>query len=239
VANVPDVHSSPTRLVERLYFRRSVGWVFDNEQQTDWNGLGLPVPNYVERDRDILGEVAQLHTDKPPLSGGAISSPLARVLPVVSSLSKSIHRVIYGAATEENIALAAQSPIKLPHSASAHELPTRTWGSKSRASVKDRQYIHHMGLATVRVAAEGFVWLQNASARVSDVNLNVEEKKELTMKKMRDLDRFSQSVAVCYELLLDVISVALSAVKEEEAPPADGVEAESTGVESAVPATVV
>jgi hypothetical protein len=94
-----------------------------------------------------------------------------------------------------------------------------------------------MGLATVRVAAEGFVWLQNASTRVSDVNLNVEDKKELTMKKMRDLDRFSQSVAVCYELLLDVILVALSVVKEEEeeeeAPPADGVEVDST-VELAV-----
>lgn len=78
---INPIHSSPTRVVERLYFSQTKGeWIFDSERNTDWIGLGLPFPNYAERDRDIVIGDAELNVVKaahasslslPPVSGSS------------------------------------------------------------------------------------------------------------------------------------------------------------------------
>lgn len=65
--NVPihPAHSSPMRVVERLFFSQTKGeWIFDSERNTDWIGIGLPFPNYAERDRDIVQGEAELNIVK-------------------------------------------------------------------------------------------------------------------------------------------------------------------------------
>lgn len=72
---INPVHSSPTRVVERLFFSQTKGeWIFDSERNTDWIGLGLPFPNYAERDRDIMVGDAQLNAAKAA-HGSSLSLP--------------------------------------------------------------------------------------------------------------------------------------------------------------------
>lgn len=64
-APIHPLHSSPMRVVERLFFAQDKGeWIFDSERNTDWIGLGLPFPNYAERDRDIVQGEAELNQVK-------------------------------------------------------------------------------------------------------------------------------------------------------------------------------
>lgn len=72
---INPVHSSPTRVVERLFFSQTKGeWIFDSERNTDWIGLGLPFPNYAERDRDIVVGDAELNAVKTA-HGSSLSLP--------------------------------------------------------------------------------------------------------------------------------------------------------------------
>lgn len=80
------VHSSPTRVVERLFFSQTKGeWIFDSERNTDWIGLGLPFPNYAERDRDIVVGDAELNAVKAA-HGSSLSLP---ALPPVGGSTES------------------------------------------------------------------------------------------------------------------------------------------------------
>ena len=56
--------------------------------------------------------------------------------------------------------------------------------------------MHRGGIACVRVGAMGFMWLLNSSVRVNDVSLSVEDKRELALQTLRDLDQVEKEVPI-------------------------------------------
>ena len=100
---------------------------------------------------------------------------------------------------------------------------------------RDRQYMHRLGFACVRVHLEmGFVWLLNSAPRISDINWSTEEKKGMlrhlyfscayvyfyleskfhiivgkAMEKLHNLVSFTNSVSVCYDIALEIVEIAL------------------------------
>ena len=69
--------------------------------------------------------------------------------------------------------------------------------------------MHRMGFASVRVAAEGFIWLLNSTPKVSDINLSNDEKRGMAMDKLSELVVFCDSVSVAYEQVLAIVEGAL------------------------------
>lgn len=82
-------------------------------------------------------------------------------------------------------------------------------GKKTRQAFKDRQYMHRMGFASVRIAARGFIWLLNSTPKVSDINLSNDEKRGKAMDKLGDLANLCGSISVVYDVLLCIIEEAL------------------------------
>lgn len=63
----------------------------------------------------------------------------------------------------------------------------------------------------MRVAAQGFVWLQSSTPRVSDSEkLGLDEKRNMSEKILEDFGAQCQSVRLCYEVLISCIEGAMS-----------------------------
>ena len=71
----------------------------------------------------------------------------------------------------------------------------------------DRQYMHRKGFACVRIGAQGFVWLLNSAGRVTD--LNVVTTKELAMKKLHELKKYSEMIGIIYDILIETFENAM------------------------------
>jgi hypothetical protein len=69
----------------------------------------------------------------------------------------------------------------------------------------DRQYVHVLGIATVRVGPNGFLWFASSTTKLSDINMSVDEKTVISMKALKQLEFYCNHVNDCYEILLDVI----------------------------------
>ena len=213
---IPRQLPTPLRMVERIFFQHGSGWLFDNELRTDWAGQNLPLPSYYDRDRDLLGpsEIASTASATASVSGiagvaglnedGSGPAAAAAKPNAFSSLSKSISRMVGGIGGAGAEAAAAGSVV----SANSQSASNLLAGSRKPSSSKrlDRQYVHATGLAVVRLTAQGFLWLNNATERVSDMNsMSVEERKALVAGEMRALEVACESIAVCYDILVDVI----------------------------------
>merc|ERR1711907_896773 len=75
---------------------------------------------------------------------------------------------------------------------------------------RDRQYMHRIGFACVRVHLEmGFVWLLNSTPRISDINWSTEEKKGKAMEKLHNLISFTNIASLCYDIVLEISEIAL------------------------------
>jgi hypothetical protein len=178
--------------VRLLFLTRENGWLLDNEHKTDWAGMGLSDPNYDDRDSDLFlsnTKSAATSTAASTESTTFLLSPAGRPDPpsgdltvdvsspaapsgALATLSQSIRRL------GDNL---FPSPFSNPKSASnpsnaAKSVPSKFIMSTSSSGMGgggvdkkklDRQYIHCYGLAAVRLAAHGFVWLLNSATRVS------------------------------------------------------------------------
>jgi hypothetical protein len=360
---IPFIHSSALRLLERLYFIHSPDWIFDGEEITKWDLVGLTTPNYFDRDRDILydeilypNNVPPASSSLPPKAPSALMTTtntrsnleLLAPRPVVgSSITKSLSRMIYrsksgedevalgggGTATPELLAamggggggvptpttlsstattlhstdstgrlIRADSTTTLPlgggGSGSQHNvlLPTVNTGggntplattvvvgagggannptnpsnpgimlerssshnlispglgsaiggpyhmtttsgttssltptasaalgsgttttsgkadyhSKAWNKRVDRQYLHVLGIATVRMGPNGFLWFASSTTKLSDINMSVDEKTIISMKALKQLELYCNIVNDVYEILLEVVDKAFT-----------------------------
>eukprot|EP01039_Chlorochromonas_danica_P006587 gene6587-7279_t len=135
------------------------GWIFDSEQVTEWSKIALPPPNYADRDRDLLlldcdALVSMAGGGSPEGGVSSSNTPTAsQAATPFSSLSRTFQRMVFRNNSPSGGAAGASEGTSFV----------------SRQSLKlDRQYIHASGLAVVRIAANGFLWMQNATARISD-----------------------------------------------------------------------
>jgi hypothetical protein len=69
----------------------------------------------------------------------------------------------------------------------------------------DRQYVRILGIVTVRVASQGFLWLGSSTTKLSDINQSVEEKSVSSMKSMKLLELYCNVVNDIYEISLETI----------------------------------
>jgi hypothetical protein len=219
--SVPVVHCTPVRLIERIFFSRENGWIFDSERATEWTKIGLPTPNYLDRDRDLLltddaeAVTAALVAAQGPNNNtnnnnnnnnpSLLSSKLLTAS--LSSITKSFQRIAQpvqrsNTLTHDDSHLDNPSPLSFLHKANNHR--------------QDRQYTFNLGLATVRMGASGFLWLPCASAKVSDVTIPPEERSEIACRKQAELQSFVVAAVDCYEILLDVLDRVLDLVEKDE-----------------------
>ena len=75
---------------------------------------------------------------------------------------------------------------------------------KRRICKYDRQYIHKMGIAAIRVSADGFVWLLNSSVRASDFIMTPDERRGMTMVELNRFRRFCSTATICFSVLAEV-----------------------------------
>eukprot|EP00599_Poterioochromonas_sp_BG-1_P006233 CAMPEP_0173140426 /NCGR_PEP_ID=MMETSP1105-20130129/4883_1 /TAXON_ID=2985 /ORGANISM="Ochromonas sp., Strain BG-1" /LENGTH=704 /DNA_ID=CAMNT_0014053419 /DNA_START=179 /DNA_END=2293 /DNA_ORIENTATION=+ len=286
VFTITSLHSSALRLIERIYFIHSHDWMFDSEECTKWDLIGLNIPNYSDRDRDLYNDellapfIPQQQQQQGGLSGrsgisssttsGSISSKPGNTKGAVGtpSLQKTMFRnksgdeetnpnlltsgsntptsgsssnlIGIGAVekTSTNTNLATQSneviegrthradsnvstrgyfglfdsapnaapPLPGP-TGSIQSILTNMKGRKDRPENKriDRQYVHVLGIATVRVAAHGFLWFSSSTTKISDMNMSIEDKTAISMKAMHQLELHCEVVNDIYEILLDAI----------------------------------
>ncbi len=176
-------------LVESLYFKDDkTEWIEHQEQHTDWEGLGLPVPYY----NDTSGNKNMNATKKvtSSLSLNLSGDNVGRSFSPSNTFSVSLlHEV--------------ESSIAINSSITANNYSKPFVGNTIRRSrtTTDRQYMHRKGFACVRIGAQGFVWLLNSAGRVSD--LNVVTTKELAMKKLHELKKFSEMIGIIYDILIE------------------------------------
>ncbi|RYH30077.1 hypothetical protein EON65_06335 [archaeon] len=171
IHRVPNSHSSALRVVERLVFGRSQGWIFDSEQTTDWSNIGLAPPNYSDRDRDFAFELESSAASDAvtPNSNYVVPTPTQGVF---SALTRTL-RMVFKKSDEDPgiLSMSADSPSPdiYPTSTNSPALGGNGLFGMKNSNVKlDRQYVHVTGLAVVRMAANGFIWFHNATARVTE-----------------------------------------------------------------------
>ena len=210
---IPVNHSTPIRVIERIFFSRQHGWVFDSERQTEWNKIGLPLPNYPERDRDLLADdstpvvpVAAAPTDSASTStssgiGSGFTASM-KLTNIGSTITKSIQRITN---TATGVKTTEDSNTSCSSSSNADSSSNPLAFLRKGNNRLDRQYTHQLGIATVRMAATGFLWLPCANAKISDVTIPVEERTDMAMKLLRHLESFSVIAVDCYEIVLDVL----------------------------------
>ena len=147
--------------------------------------MGLPQPNYEERDKEMLFNLAYEKSDEGTSaelsaepseaisSGGSSSSsrPLVSISQSIRKLGDNLFTSV-----KSSPFVSTTKPVQINKgnnsasnsssnaNASSNALPHFNTSDKRNM---DRQYIHSSGLAAVRLAAKGFVWLLNSSARVS------------------------------------------------------------------------
>ena len=62
----------------------------------------------------------------------------------------------------------------------------------------------------MRVAANGFVWLQSSTPRVSDVEkLGADDKRNMSERILERFCRECKEVQLCYEILIETIEASL------------------------------
>lgn len=221
--DVPYSFPSPIRLIERLYFCRSNDWIFDSEQATDWKARGLLVPSYLDRDRDFLDNTSNADDDSLitsiPVTGSRVGngySPQMKAVndkfnasvtsavrraPSLSSLSKSLQRFVFKQDDDSEVKGSGQLGNFSSSPSGTKKLPSNH---------SDRQYLYCNALAAVRVAAQGFVWLHHATAKVSDLNTSREEKKTLALAKLQELQNVSHAIVACYDVIIWLVEKAMS-----------------------------
>jgi hypothetical protein len=223
--DVPAAYPSPLRMVEKFLFSRRNGWLFDNEYRTDWALLAMGVPSYLDRDRDLLAlDAAPLTVslaDTPDTTGAqtpptpSMTGDTAPLAPekdkgtttpkhtTFSSLTQSLSRMVMGRPDDNSAGTQSGA-------AGASAL-TKAIGLRKPASSRrvDRQYMYHNGLAVVRVAAQGFLWMQNTSSKVSDVNLSIDERRDLVAKNLAMVTQACEKVPLCFDLCIEIVELAL------------------------------
>jgi hypothetical protein len=208
---IPPVHSSPIRMVERLYFSSFSGdWIFDSERNTDWLSIGLPFPNYTDRDRDILQEESLLNSMKgPPTVSQNNSTMNSHGKP--KSLAEMFKNFFGVHRKEEEFIQHQKLNSSISQNLSSNILPDNSPLTRTFSKRYDRQYINAEGLATVRVGGQGFIWLPSASGKVSDISKSNEEKQERARKVLTSLEHAVVSIVDCYEILLvDILEKCFS-----------------------------
>jgi hypothetical protein len=179
-SNLINKWQSPVELVENLFFRQGQGWIEDNERFTNWEELGLPIPDY--SNKAGTGHNFKYNVKNSPTPNKAIR-PL-------SALSNSL------GSSNNNNGIADIKP---------NDFIRRL--QRTRNST-DRQYIHRKGFACVRVGAQGFIWLLNSSARVSTTEA-ISINKEAAIRKLHELNMFCTAVGCCYDILIEIFEDAI------------------------------
>lgn len=217
---VPGVYPSALRMVEKFLFSRPNGWLFENEYRTDWTALAMAVPTYLDRDRDLLAlETAPMTLDTavneaagtltpttPSVAGETTPKPST-----LSSLTQSFSRMVMGKPEEStgttgSSSAASNQPRPVP-------VPFRKPASTRRV---DRQYTLSNGLAAVRVAAQGFLWMQNTASKVSDVNLSMDERRDLVARNLASLTQACERVPLCYDICIELVEAAMEAAQQAQ-----------------------
>lgn len=174
-------------IYRRLYLTRSNGWLLDNEQYTDWAAMGLSAPNYEDRDRDLLASSESsskpIPSEDAPLVGD--SSATTNSSPMVPTPQSFFARIGFKLDSRESVFPSPFASFSSSKSVGMSLIASSKYGlsGKDSSSVDgkkseslplsflmkkklDRQYVESNGLAAVRVAGNGFVWLLNSSTRV-------------------------------------------------------------------------
>ena len=212
--SIPGVFPTPLRMVERLLFSRRNGWLFDNEYRTDWMALGLTVPSYLDRDRDLItSDVLEspdptqtaTPTTQPPTPADPTTAAATQPKPhAFSSLSQSLSRMVFRQDDAGTTATSTSGATAL-----AVGMTKSPFVRKSANRKLDRQYVFHNGLAVVRVAAQGFLWIQNTSSKVSDINLPTDERRETVAKNLDMVTEYCDKIPFCYDICIDIVERAI------------------------------
>lgn len=189
-SNIPDEFPSPVRLVERLFFTRSSDWLFDSERRTDWSNLSFPEPKYEIRDRDLYNE-SQSSSSTIIKKEDPVDSSTSQQS-VLGALTKSFQKMTFGSTSSDDITSLKSSKF------------TPLFNNLKKKIYYDRQYVHALGLATVRLTHDGFLWMPNLSGGTSG------------MDKIYKLRTLVNSVSTCYEILLEVIEDSIDLALERE-----------------------
>ena len=183
-------------LVENLYFKDDkTEWIEHEEQHTDWEGLGLPIPYYNDNSGNKFVNANKKAFSSLSLNLSGDNSNVDRSFSPSSNFSISLlHEV--------------ESSVAVNSLITANNYNKPLFGNTIRRSRStDRQYMHRKGFACVRIGAQGFVWLLNSAGRVSDVN--VVTTKELAMKKLHELKKYSEMIGIIYDILIETFENAM------------------------------
>jgi len=225
---VMEMSTSSIRMIERIVFSRSNGWVFDGQYATDWEAINI-MPYNSNRDRDIFQYQQSIieknlsdtgssgksnisaNNDINIISNSNMSSDGGKKRNTMSALSQSLARTDISQRVEGLKSIQSASIRNQIKSSS----PPPSSSSSSLSSSYDRQYIHQSGLVLVRIASNGFLWMHNSSSKISDLSMNIEEKKDIVARHMHMLENYCEEIFICYDILCnDVIEVVLKVIKE-------------------------
>jgi hypothetical protein len=154
---VPIQHSSPMRLLERCLFGRSQGWLFDSEQATEWSKIGIAPPAYADRDRDLV----QLESESQLLAANTNAN-------TTSALFWPFSFKRMGVFKKSDDQVEVRSDVFSSTAIESSGISTTLLNMRPSNIKLDRQYVHVSGMAVVRMAGNGFIYMQNANGRTSE-----------------------------------------------------------------------
>ncbi len=194
-------------LVENLYLKQDkTEWIEHEEQHTDWEALGLPIPYNNNNNNNKLASPNRKISSSLSLNSNASgdnnnnnnhnnnNNNIGRSFSPSNTFSISLLHEVESSLAINNISIANNKNF--------------VSNSIRRPRTTDRQYMHRKGFACVRIGAQGFVWLLNSAGRVSD--LNVVTTKELAMKKLHELKNYAEIVGIIYDILIETFENAMT-----------------------------
>lgn len=198
-------YSSPVKFVEKFFFvDRPDRWIEDDSRATDWQALGLPSPEY-----------SQDFVTRPSIgiNSSSLSKAMRQDIAPFSFLSDSILRSNHKSASGNSRGIASGVSASSEHPSRAAAIVNEA--RKRRANL-DRQYMHRMAYACVRVGAMGVVWLLNSSARLNDVGHNKDEVRSQAMATLKELQSYCNAVGFVSGMLIDIIETSMERVASRD-----------------------
>mgnify|MGYP003386780471 CR=1 FL=1 len=212
---------SAVLIVERIYLRQQLtDWIEDDEQVTDWNSVGVPIPctHYHQHHRDNL-TLNPCATFEPNNEVFSLAPKPVNANPgagaVTSALTESLSR---------QSELTNQNP-SLQNTMVKSQTFKELRGEHSHRPVKketDRQYILRLGNGGVRVGNGGFIWLLNMAVNVNELKtddasasttkISTDEKKEMGLAKLHEFSILCIDVGICVDILNEIVDITFNTI---------------------------
>lgn len=172
--------------IAESYLLSRFDFVIDDERRTDWAEFGVE------------------ETKPSPTNEDSSIKRAGTPQPVTSSLQEQLSK---GGVAEPRKKASAQRRDSPAVEAPKPKVAPIRYGPRTHHN--DRQYVHRTGCAFVRVAARGFVWVNNR-LKVNDLNMSSERRLETSTELLHGFQATCSVVQMCHSILSDLVSSAVS-----------------------------